>query len=157
MQANKRINENHNFVPSLFQPLCEISSDCFKCLSNLSSKNTSTQNNQLQLHTMTSKKIMYSYCLQCEKIQYSMNYCSPTSQLYRSRNSPLSWLPWDLVLSMATASSASVTLSLTSCSALWNAKRLSVTETRNDDRDCKSGWDIISNIIIDKLFFFSAL
>ena len=55
------INDNNNFVPSLFWSLCEFVGDCFgpRYFSSgaaLPQKNTSVQNNHLRFHTMTSKK-----------------------------------------------------------------------------------------------------
>ena len=63
------INDNNNFVPSLFRSLCEFVGDCFgpRYFSSgaaLPQKNITVQNNHLRFHTMTSKKMVRSYyCL----------------------------------------------------------------------------------------------
>ena len=63
------INDNNNFVPSIFRSLCEFVGDCFgpryfSSGAKLPQKNTSVQNNHLRFHTMTSKKMVRSYyCL----------------------------------------------------------------------------------------------
>ena len=58
------ITDNNNFAPSLFQSLCEFVGDCFgpRYFSSGAAltlrKNTQVQNNHLQFHTMTSKKMV---------------------------------------------------------------------------------------------------
>ena len=63
------INDNNNFVPSIFRSMCEFVGDCFGLRyfpsgATLPQKNTSVQNNHLRIHTMTSKKMVRRYyCL----------------------------------------------------------------------------------------------
>ena len=59
------INDNNNFIPSLFQS-CEIVGNCFGASSFLfgsyaPSKNILAQNNHFQFHTVTSKKTIHIY------------------------------------------------------------------------------------------------
>ena len=68
--SNKAIiNDNNNFAPSVFLPLCELVGDCFgpryfSSGATLPQKNTMVQNNHLRFHTMTSKEMVRSYyCL----------------------------------------------------------------------------------------------
>ena len=67
------INDNDNFAPSIFWSSWEFVGNCFGplCFSSratLPQKNTSVQNNPLQFHTMTTKKMVRSYyCLNMDQ------------------------------------------------------------------------------------------
>ena len=64
--SNIAIINDNNFAPSIFRSLCEFVGNFFgpryfSSGATLPQKNTSVQNNQLQFHTMTSKKMVRSY------------------------------------------------------------------------------------------------